>query len=129
MNNNSLKIYIAAPYSAETEEERNKNVQVAIDAAIALFQKGHFPYIPHLTHWVDKRAKETKGAMEWEDYMKWHKPWLKICDAFLYFGSSKGADLELQVAKDLGKSIFYSSDEIPVVQSNMEKRTVPIKGR
>jgi len=126
MNNNFLKIYIAAPYSADTEEEQIKNTEVVIDAALTLFQKGHFPYIPHLTHWVDKRAKETEIAMEYEDYMKWHRPWLEACDAFLYLGSSKGADLELQMAKDLGKIIFYSIDEIPVAQNNMEKEDASI---
>ncbi|MDP8234119.1 MAG: DUF4406 domain-containing protein [Candidatus Saelkia tenebricola] len=114
MNSESLKIYIAAPYSAKTEKERKENAEASINTALTLFKKGHFPYIPHLTHWVDKRAKETKVVMEWEDYMKWHKPWLEACDAFLYLGSSKGTDLELQVAKDLGKIIFYSIDEIPV---------------
>ena len=126
MNNNSLKIYIAAPYSAETEEERKKNTEAVVDAALTLFKKGHFPYIPHLTHWVDKRAKETDVAIKWEDYIKWHRPWLEACDAFLYLGSSKGADLELQMAKDLGKIIFYSIDEIPVAQNNMEKEDASI---
>ena len=120
MNNNSLKIYIAAPYSAETEEERRKNTEAVIDAALTLFQKGHFPYIPHLTHWVDKRAKEANVAMRWEDYISWHKPWLKTCDAFLYLNSSKGADLELQAAKDLGKLIFYSIDEISCPNEEMK---------
>ena len=123
MNNNFLKIYIAAPYSADTEEEQIKNTEVVIDAALTLFQKGHFPYIPHLTHWVDKRAKETEIAMEYEDYMKWHRPWLEACDAFLYLNSSKGADLELQAAKDLDKLIFYSIDDVSMVQSDMEKGT------
>ena len=123
VNNNSLKIYIAGPYSAETEEERAKNTESAIDAALILFQKGHFPYIPHLTHWIDKRAKKTNIAMEWEDYMKWHRPWLEACDAFLYLDSSKGADLELQAAKDLDKLIFYSIDDVSMVQSDMEKGT------
>jgi len=110
-----LKIYIAASYSAKTEEDRKKNAEAAIDAALVLFQKGHFPYIPHLTHWVDKRAKETKVAMEYEDYMRWHRPWLETCGAFLYLNGSKGADLELQVAKKLGKTIFYSVDEVLVI--------------
>jgi len=70
MNQNKLKVYIAAPYSAEREEERRKNTEAVIDVALALFQKGHFPYIPHLTHWVDKRAKETDVVMEWEDYIE-----------------------------------------------------------
>jgi len=128
MNENSLKIYIAAPYSAETEEELRKNTEAVIDTALALFKKGHFPYIPHLTHWVDKQAKETNIAMEWKDYMRWHRPWLEACDAFIYLGSSKGADIELQMAKDLGKMIFYSVDDVSAVQSNMKKRAVQIKG-
>ena len=114
MNREPLKIYIAAPYSAETEKERIKNTETVIDVALTLFQKGHFPYIPHLTHWVDKRAKGTDVAMRWEDYIRWHRPWLETCDVFLYLGSSEGADLELQMAKDLSKSIFYSIDEIPI---------------
>tara|TARA_B100000315_G_C14425531_1_gene517635 strand:+ start:548 stop:901 length:354 start_codon:yes stop_codon:yes gene_type:complete len=113
MNNKSLKVYIAGPYTAATEQELMKNVHAAIDAALVLFQRGHFPYIPHLTHWVDKRVKESGIDLEWEDYMKWHKPWVPTCDAFLYLNSSKGADLELQAAKDSGKLIFYSIDEIP----------------
>ena len=124
MNNNFLKIYIAAPYSADTEEEQIKNTEVVIDAALTLFQKGHFPYIPHLTHWVDKRAKETEIAMEYEDYMKWHRPWLEACDAFLYLNSSKGTDLELQIAKDLGKPIFYSVDEVPVFVSLIKEEAL-----
>jgi len=123
MEKRSLKIYIAAPYFADTEEERRKNTEAVIDIALTLFKKGHFPYIPHLTHWVDNRAKETEITMEYEDYMKWHRPWLEICDAFLYLDSSKGADLELQAAKDLGKLIFYSIDEIPVVEN---KETISI---
>jgi len=114
MKKNSLKIYIAAPYSANKKERREKNVEAAIDVAITLYKKGHFPYLPHLTHLVDKRAKKTSITMVWSDYMKWHKPWLMACDAFFYLGSSKGADIELQLAKDLGKIIFYSVEEVPV---------------
>ena len=112
IKSSSLKIYIAASYSADTEEGRIKNTEVTIDAALVLFKKGHFPYIPHLTHWVDKRAEETGVSLNWEDYMRWHKPWLEACDVLLYLGSSKGADLELQMAKDLRKLIFYSINDI-----------------
>jgi len=111
--------YIAAPYSAGTEEERVKNVETVIDAAVALFQKGHYPYIPHLTHWVDKHIEKTGIILEWDDYMEWHKTWLVACDALLYLNSSKGADLELQSAKDSGKLIFYSLDEVPANAGGM----------
>jgi len=113
----SLKIYIAAPYSAETVDQREKNTKIAIDAAICLYKKGYSPYIPHLTHWVDKQAKESVIELNWEDYMRWHKPWLEACDALLYFGSSRGTDIELEIAKYLGKIIYYSAEEAPVLKT------------
>lgn len=108
-----LKIYIAGPYTAETEEQRLKNVQAAIDASFTIFFKGHFPYVPHLTHFVDLRANEVGHNLTWEDYIRWDMPWVEVCDALLYLKSSRGADLELHHAKTLGKQIFFSVDEIP----------------
>lgn len=111
-----LKIYVAGPYTAETAEQRVKNVNAAIDAALQIYFKGHFPYVPHLTHFVDERANETDIVMRWEDYITWDLPWVSACDALLYLKSSRGADLELRAAKDLGKQIFYSVEEIPTVE-------------
>lgn len=111
----SLKIYIAGPYTAETRTQRQKNVNVAIDAAFVILSKGHFPFIPHLTHFVDERAQELNVELTWEDYIRWDLVWLEKCDAFLYLAASRGADLELEEAKKLGKAIFYSIEEIPTV--------------
>ena len=110
---NPLRIYVAGPYSASTREEIEKNVNRAIDVGIEIFKKGHFPYVPHLTDLVDKRAKETGTDLSWHDFILWDSPWLQVCDALLYLGESKGANLELEEAKQLGKDIFYSCNEIP----------------
>jgi hypothetical protein len=45
--------------------------------------------------------------------MEWDKPWLEACDALLFLGPSKGADVELQHARQLGKTIYWALDEIP----------------
>lgn len=108
-----LKIYIASPYTGNTDEQIRANVNAAIDASFKLFAKGHFPYVPHLTHFIDQRAKEIGMDLKWEDYIKWDMVWVQACDALLYLGSSKGADIELQAAKEWGKQIFYTVDEIP----------------
>ena len=108
-----LLIYIAGPYTGSTRKEIDQNVNRAIDVGIEIFRKGHFPYIPHLTDLVDKRAKEIGTDMSWHDFMSWDSPWISVCDAMLYLGESKGANLELEEAKRLGKEIFYSSLEIP----------------
>lgn len=110
-----LKIYIAGPYSSDVNENLLLNTKNAIDVGIQIFRKGHFPYIPHLTHWVDMRAQETNITLEWNDYIKWDIPWLEVCDALIYLGKSKGADYELKIAMEMKKTIFYSIDQIPDV--------------
>lgn len=117
----SLRIYLAGPYSGASREEIERNVNRAIDAGIEIFLKGHFPHVPHLTDLVDLRAREIGRELTWHDFICWDMPWLEVCDALLYLGKSKGADLELEEAKRLGKQIFYSVDDIPAVVP-MEKR-------
>lgn len=108
-----MKIYVSGPYTANTIEQMETNVAKAIDAGLALYQKGHYPYIPHLTHYIDNRAKETRISMSWEDYMEWDKSWLVECDAILYLGNSKGADIELELAKNLKKVVYTSVESVP----------------
>lgn len=110
-----LKIYIAGPYTADTEEGLISNTMASIDAGLKLYFKGHFPFIAHLTHWVDQRAKETDVPIQWHDYINWDSAWLEECDALVYIGKSKGADLELKKAKSLGLKIFYSVEDVPTV--------------
>lgn len=107
-----MKIYIAGPYTAENSAEIENNVYRAIDLGIKIYKMGHIPYIPHLTHWIDIRSKETNQNLQWGDYMIMDDVWLESCDGLLYLGSSKGADIELERAKKLGKKIFYSIDQL-----------------
>jgi hypothetical protein len=115
LNRRPLKIYIAGPYSAPTLEEKIANTNKAIMAGIQVFLKGHYPYIPHLTHYVDLFAHERGIPLKWEDYMDWDFTWLELCDALLFLGDSRGARLELEYAKELGKYVFYRIDEIPTI--------------
>jgi hypothetical protein len=102
-----MRIYVAGPYTADTNGERVNNVEKAIDAAIGLYEKGHAPYVPHLTHFIDERAKELGIAIMREDYVRrWDKPWLEVCDALLLLADSPGAREELDTARNLGKEIF-----------------------
>ena len=114
---NGLRIYIAGPYTAETQEQQLANAYVAIDAGIAVLLKGHFPFVPHLSHWVDMRAREEGIKLKWEDYIDWDMEWLRQCDALLFLGTSRGANLELEEAQKLNKSIYLSLDKIPSVKN------------
>jgi len=65
-----MRIYVAGPYTAGTNDERLKNVKRSIDTAISLYEKGHAPYVPHLTHLIDERAKELGIVIRREDYVR-----------------------------------------------------------
>lgn len=116
-----MKIYIAGPYSASTPAEIKANVNRAIDAGIAAIKKGHVPYIPHLSHWMDKRATETGNPITWEEWMELDEVWLYMCDAIYYLAPSRGADIELARAKAKGKIIYYKFDDIPDISGKQMK--------
>ena len=99
--------------------EIEENTKRAIRAGIAVLLKGHYPYIPHLTHFVDLLSKEEGIPLRWEDYIDWDLTWIRLCDALLYLGDSRGARLELEYAKRLGKKIFTRLDDIPQLQSRL----------
>jgi hypothetical protein len=97
-------------------EQIETNVRKAMEAGLAIWKKGRFPYIPHLTHWPDLCAKELKIDMKWSDYMQWHAPWVDYCDAIFLLTESKGALLEVQRAIQTDKGVFRFLDEIPTVK-------------
>lgn len=112
----SMTIYVAGPYTGSTLEEIEENVRRAMEVGLKIWKKGHFPYIPHLTHWPDMLSRELKIEMDWTDYMNWHAPWVDHCDALFLLAESKGALLEYKRAKEEGKIVFHSLDEIPNVE-------------
>ncbi len=109
----AMRIYIAGPYTAEDPSQIEMNVDKAIDAGVEVYRRGHFPFIPHLTHFVEIRTKHTGKVMRWEDYISWDRSWLDKTDALLYLGKSRGADIELEYARSKGKKIFTSLEDIP----------------
>ncbi len=109
-----MKVYVAGPLSMGGRippEKVLENVNRAIDAGVALVRQGHVPFIPHLTHWFDARAREIGVDFTHDDYMRWDLEWLACCDAILYLGSSPGADEELEFAMRRGLSVFLSVEE------------------
>ena len=64
-----MKVYVAGPYSKPVPW---KNTRKAIDAAEALFDAGHIPYVPHLSHYWDQVYRR-----EWSDWMRLGMAWLE----------------------------------------------------
>jgi hypothetical protein len=113
---NVMHIYVAGPYSGPTPSAVEQNVRTAIAAGVEIIRRGHYPYIPHLTHYVDL-VKDTVLHLKWEDHLDWGLAWLDRADALLYLSPSRGADIELEYATKNNKRIFRSIEDIPVLGS------------
>ncbi len=109
-----MKIYVSGAYSADAEEIVLDNVHKAIDVGIELFKMGHIPFIPHLTHWVEKRAIRTaQGSIPYEKWLEYDSMWLDMCDAIFVIGRSSGADQEILHAVERKMWVYTSLIQVP----------------
>lgn len=114
-----MKIFISGPLTnggQATNAEMIKNMEKAVLAGIECIKKGHYPFIPHLSMITHKVAMEQGFDIPWQSWMDIDHAFLNKCDAILYLGSSKGADLELSQARDYKLKIYMSVDDIPQVE-------------
>jgi hypothetical protein len=101
------RLYVAAPYSNERPDVVVLNVLTAIEAGDDLANAGHDVFIPHLNHYWHQ-----KYPHEYDFWMKQDDAWLEVCDALVRVGGhSKGADAEVERAKELDIPVFYSVKE------------------
>lgn len=112
------RIFIAGPYcpyGAEIHDASRlaqRNVDKALEVANALVDKGHFIFVPHVSHYIHTHYsnKTDKGAWWYEEDNTFLDHWATV----LYFiGPSRGADKELERAKKLGLKIYWSILEVP----------------
>lgn len=115
-----MMILIAGPYRSGTNDDPvliQKNMDNLEAMALPIFRKGHVPIIGEwvalpLLHLAGSKAP---GDAAWNEiqYPVAHRI-LEKCDAVLRIpGASKGADQDLEVARQKGLKIYYHLDEIP----------------
>lgn len=105
MTAKKIRVYVSGPY---TKGDQVINVRNAVLASDRLFTDGYFPYCPHLTHlW------HTIAPRPWQDWMNLDLEWIAACDCLLRLpGESKGADMEIAKAIELGIPVYYSIEEL-----------------
>lgn len=109
-------IYVAGPYTAETNEGVVANVEALMEVGTQLIELGHAPYIPTLNHWWDLYIERTRDhRFHWQVWMDCVNMIIPRCDAFFYTRPSKGTDIELQIAKACGLTIYVKMEEVPLV--------------
>src|SRR3990167_6171041 len=102
-----MRVYVAGPY---TKDDPAINVGLALQAADALVERGHVPYIPHLSHFW--HFYTPRPYQFWIGYAL---HWLAQCEAVLRLpGESPGSDKEVAWAEDKGLPVYWSVEEVPV---------------
>jgi hypothetical protein len=124
-----LRIYIAGPYNPVNTtthgaaQVAQRNVDRVIAAANDIHDKGHYAFVPHLSHYlhIHFSCKIDRGI--W--YYAYDNTFLDLwANAFFYLMPSFGADQELDRFKKRNKNnempIFYRLDDIPKNDSIMK---------
>jgi nucleoside 2-deoxyribosyltransferase len=102
----AIRIYIASPYSNGDKEE---NVNLQMDIAEELMQRGFAPYTPLLTHF-----QHLRHPREEHDWYKLDNEFLSLCDILIRIKpikngkeiTSVGADKEEMLARELKIPVF-----------------------
>lgn len=101
-----MRVYIAGPYSSG---DQVLNVKAALDAAEDLVERGHIPFVPHLTAWW--HFLHPKPYRWW---IRYDNVWLLQCEAVVRLpGESPGADEEVALARSKGIPVYYGLSRVP----------------
>jgi hypothetical protein len=104
-------IAVAGPYSAETSEQRQKNLDSMNETAARLLELGHTPVIGV------NAALAIVGIAKVEDkkeaIMQISMAVVNACDALLLIGESPGANRERDLILSKGLPVYLSIEEIP----------------
>jgi hypothetical protein len=99
------KIYIASPYRIG---DVGQNVRAQMEVFDLLVTMGHVPFAPllfHFQHIVFPLPEAVWLELDFE--------WVRACDAVLRLpGESRGADMEVEVAKVANIPVFTSIQDL-----------------
>jgi len=105
-------IGVAGPYSADTEEQRQQNLD-DLNMAAAMLDVGHMPLIsvnaalPVIQH---TQLVNTRKAI-----MAISMAVIDKCEALLLIGESRGANMERDLVLSKGLPVYYDINEVPQI--------------
>ena len=107
-----MLIAVAGPYSADTPEQRQRNLDEMNKAAARVMSLGHIPMIGV------NAALPVLGCLEpnvnqYEAMMAISLALVDKCDAILVIGESAGVNRERDLIESRGRPVYLSVDEIP----------------
>lgn len=107
-----MLIAVAGPYSADTAEQRRRNLSAMNEAAAALMKRGHIPVIG-----VNAALSVVEclgpDVNQYEAMMAISLALVDKCDAILIIGESPGVNREREIFEKKGLPVYGKVDEIP----------------
>lgn len=112
-------ILIAGPYRSGTGGDPAliaRNLEALELAALAVYEKGHFPLIGE---WAALPLAHAQGAgapgeVAQEFLYAVAQRMLRQCDGvYRIAGESRGADMDVRTARDLQLAVYHHIDELP----------------
>ncbi|HRE40511.1 MAG TPA: DUF4406 domain-containing protein [Ignavibacteria bacterium] len=109
-------IGVAGKYSADTEDERKRNLDLMNEAAARLLEMGHIPLIGvnAALPVISKSDCENK----YEAIMKISLAVINACEGLLMISDSPGANRERDLIISKNLPVFYSIEEVKNMKTN-----------
>lgn len=102
-----LRIYVSGPYTADTPEQVEANIERACEIGRQLAARGHDVHIPHAaTRPLDGLPRERFMRLDLGLIERW-------ANALYFIGPSLGAERERVRAAELGYPIFTRVEDVP----------------
>jgi hypothetical protein len=107
----NMIIGVAGPYSAETEEQRQRNLDAMNEVAARLLEMGHVPIIG--MNAALPVVEKAQPADRYQAIMDISVAVIGCCEGILMVGESPGANRERDLVAAKGLPVYYSIDEVP----------------
>ena len=107
-----MLIAVAGPYSADTPEQRQRNLDAMNEAAASVMKLGHIPVIGVNAALPVVECLGSE-ANRYEAIMATSLALVDKCDAILVIGESAGVNRERDLVKAKGLPIYWDVNDIP----------------
>ena|ERR1043165_883917 len=107
-----MLIAVAGPYSADTLEQRQRNLDAMNEAAAAVMNRGHIPVIGvnAALPIVERLGPEVN---QYEAMMAISLALVDKCEAILVIGDSPGVDRERDLIESRGLPVYWDVNDVP----------------
>jgi hypothetical protein len=108
-----MVIGIAGPYTADTEAERKRNLDILNEAAAKLLEMGHIPLIGINAALPVAEKTKLQGEEKHKALMAISLAVINACEALLFLKESPGANMERDLITSKGLKVYTKLEDLP----------------